>query len=204
MRRLGRGVCFLSYPCCHGYNRVCVPSHALSKQSHSRLCPPCHPFSLSDTYCDKMHCMVEQWNLCGTAKSHRRSCDCAWVTLPPWLMLTETACWADSIANNLNSESHSGHHVLRNQGNERCKEAPLQHLRLSSNPVFEESPINVLLGQHAAFYRWLYLKQPENRLFLTWVKSVPGGSAASAGRGPVRLLSGCCILTLDAFSRRSH
>lgn len=87
-----------------------------------------------------------------------RSCDCAWVTLPPWLMLTETACWADSIPNNLNSESHSGHHVLRNQGNERCKEAPLQHLRLSSNPVFEESPINVLLGQHAAFYRWLYLK----------------------------------------------
>lgn len=46
VKRLGRGVCFLSFPCCHGYNGVCVPSHAPSQQSHSPLCHTCPFFAI--------------------------------------------------------------------------------------------------------------------------------------------------------------
>lgn len=134
------GVCFLSFSCCHGYSRVCVPSHALSKQSHSHLHPICHPFSLSDTYCDKMHCMVDWWNVVWRVKSPRRSCDCV-----SDLTTLIDADWNRLLrsfpTNSIGVESHQC--MLHYQGKEQHKEAPLQHLRLQNNPAVEECQINV-------------------------------------------------------------
>lgn len=135
---VGGGVCFLSFSCCHGYSRVCVPSHALSKQSHSHLYPICHPFSLSDTYCDKMLCIVDWWNVVWRSEE---SVEAMWLCEWPYCL---DWCWlkplVDSFTTNwIGVESHQSI-----PGERTAERPPLQHQRLQNNPAVEECQINVL------------------------------------------------------------
>lgn len=120
--RWGRGgVCFLSFSCCHGYSRVCVPSHALSKQSQSHLYPICHPFSLSDTYCDKMLCMVDWWSVVWRSDE---SAEVMWLCEWPYCL---DWCWLKPLVE-----------VIYNKQN-RSREPP-KHVALPGERTAERGP----------------------------------------------------------------
>lgn len=123
---LQRGVCAIS---------CSVPAVPLTALSHMSI------------FCYQTPPVIKRlprWNH-GTAKSHGRSCDCAWVAWPPWLLLTETACWGHSIPNKL--ESGVTYCITRRKKGTKRLRCPTWGGALI---LSEEWHMNVPLRQHAA------------------------------------------------------